>query len=108
MHLLHDMQSTFRLSSSSVSRYLPVVLCQVCKIRLFTTYLLRSGCSVAQLWPLLERNKEALGTVTLNEAVKQALWCCLLQRLTDIHVYQDYQPSSQENRSGRRAFLLPR
>lgn len=69
------------------------------------TYLLRSGCTVAQLWPLLERNKEALGDVRLTEAVKQALWCCLLQRLTDVHVYPDSHPSLREERCGRRASL---
>lgn len=43
-----------------------------------------AGCPVPRLWELLEQRPE--DKVTLPEGLRQALWSCLLQRLTDISV----------------------
>ncbi|KAK9915548.1 hypothetical protein WJX75_000584 [Coccomyxa subellipsoidea] len=57
------------------------------------------GCSLAQLWPLLESSGVVLG---LTDPLKQVLWDCLLQRLTDIRVCRNIEASSQtEGLEGR-------
>ena len=45
---------------------------------------MRTGCPVKQLWELLEQRPE--DKVTLPEGLRQALWACLLERLTDISI----------------------